>query len=275
MGMNRVLRFTAGLFDFKNLDAILRDEVPKGRLMSGVYRYFVGIFFALFTSFSLTTLAIVYFMVAYDAMAGTSLVVTAKPAITSGFLISSLIYFGLITLPFLFFGTFLHQGIVYLLMRLLGGRGTFGQQYSITSYITFALGVGSLAFIPIVIISLFLPCFNLFFLLTYLAGLAYLALFVQARMMVNTHRVPFITALLVSLLISVGSIAAYALLELALIKAGVGPDFTATFTIAGINSSSLGLNVTGLPQIPFPNISPNMTVLGGLINSTNITNTTG
>jgi len=276
MGIRRILKFSASLFDFKNLDAILRDEAQKGRLPSGVTRYFIGILLALFTSFALTTLAIVYLIATYNATVDTSLVATPRPAITTGFLISSVIYFGLVTFPFLFFGTFLHQGVVYLLMRLLGGRGSFAQQYSITSYITFALGFGSLGFIPIAVLGLLLPCFNLFFLLIYLAALAYLALFVQTRMMVQVHKVPFMSALLVSVLITAGSFAAYALLELALMKAGLAPDFTATYSLVGINSSSLGVNMTGLPQLgPIPNISSNMTVISGLVNSTNLTNTTG
>jgi hypothetical protein len=276
MGVRRVLNFCGSLFDFKNIDSILMGEINKGKLAGGVLRYFFGVFFTVFTGFALATLAIVYLMVAYNAMSGTSLVVTATPSITSGFLESSLVYFGLITFPFLFFGSFLHQGIVYLVMRLMGGRGAFAIQYSITSYLTFALGFGALGFIPVFVISLFLPCFNLFFLLTYLTATAYLALFVQAKMLANVHRVQYMSALVICLLISIGSLAAYGLLELALIKAGIGPDFQASFSLPGINTSSLGVNMGGLPQLgSMPNISSNTTVISGLVNTTNLTNTTG
>ena len=273
MGARRVLGVAAGLFDFKNLDNLVRGELPQARLGSGVLKYAIGIFLFLLTSFLLTTISIVYLMLTYEAMAGTSLVVTAKPAITSGFIISSLIYFGLALFPFLFLGSFLHQGVVYLMMRVLGGRGSFATQYYLNSYITLALGAGSLGFVPVFIISIFLPCFNLFFLLVYFIAMVYLAIYVQARMLMASHRANFAPSLVVAIIISIGSLAAYAVFQLLLIKAGIGPDFTATFNIAGINTSTIGVNVTGLPNMSgLPNISTNNTIISGLAaNFTTIT----
>jgi hypothetical protein len=269
MGLRRILRLMLSFFDFKSLDSTLRAELPCATLFGGMYRYFFGILLTLLSSFALTTISILYLMVVYDSLSGTNLVASTRPAITGGFLMSSLIYFGLITFPFLFLGAFVHQGVLYVIMRVLGGKGPLNAQYYMTSYITLALGVASLGFIPVAIISIFLPCFNLFFMLVYIAMAAYLALYVQAKMLVAVHRIPFASAFAAVLLVSIGSLLAYGALQFLVMQFGLGPDFTATFSIAGINESII--NVSSMPNITgLPNASlPNMSVITGITNTTN------
>ncbi len=240
----------ASLFDFINVDAYLRNELPKAGLLAGVRNFLLGIFLFLLSSFALATLSVVYLMLIYDATSAASLVVSAKPAITTGFLASSLLYFGVITLPFLFLGTFLHQAVVFLMMKVLArGKGTYMQQYFMSSYVTLALGIASLGMPLALAAGVFLPFVLLFFALTYLAAAAYLALFVQAKILMAVHKIGFNPALAVSLLVSLGSLVAYVVLQLIVAKYGLGPDFTATFGIAGMNTSMLNVNITGLPNI--------------------------
>ena len=276
MGVKRVLGFIASLFDFMGADASLRNELPKANLRAGIRNFLIGIFLFLLSSFALAALSVVYLMLVYDATSAASLVVTAKPAITPGFIASSLLYFGVIMLPFLFVGSFLHQGIVYLLMRALGGRGSYQQQYFMSSYVTLALGLASLGMPVALAIGIVLPCALLFFALTYIVGAAYLALFVQAKILVAVHKVSFGPALAVALLAALGSLAAYGLLQLAVASYGLGPDFTATFGMAGMNASVLNMSVTGLPNLSGIQGLPGMNASqAGAAANTSPINTTG
>jgi hypothetical protein len=273
MGIRRVLGYIVSLFDYNEVDNNIRAELRTATLKKGAIFYFGGIFLFLLTSFLLTTLSIAYLMMVYDATSAGALVVSAKPAITEGFVISSLIYYGLITLPYLFLGSFLHQGIMFFLMRVIArGRGTYAQQYAMSSYITLALGLGMLFMVPVAIVSLILPCFMLFFLLVYLLAAVYLALFVQAKVLTAVHKVSFPSAFAVALVVSLGSVVAYILLQLIVGKFGLFPDFTATYAIANMGNMS----VPDLSGISLPSVPANATDAGNAtaLDLTNISNTT-
>jgi hypothetical protein len=261
MGLKHAWRFMIRLFDFQNLDSTIRDEIPKGRGRYGIPNYGAGIMMFLFTLFMLTTLALVYFGFLYDALSDSYFVVTTKPELTYGFVISSIIYFGLIMFPYFFVGSLIYQGLLFGLVKIMGGKGKLNKQYYVTSYIALALGLGSLGFIIVSILGVFLPCLNVFFFLIYLAAAIYLVFFAQTKMLMILHHskaLPIIVAIFIT---SIGSVLAFIGIQLLVGHFGLFPDFTATFSIEGIRGDIMDI---GIP------------VVGeGEINATNITNTTG
>ena len=259
MDLKQTLRFIGDLFDMSDIDRNMSNEIQRGSMKAGISRYLLGILLTLFTSFILATLAIVYMQFTYDSTSNIYPVQGPKPEITSGFIVSSLIYFGLVMFPFLLLATILHQGFIYAAMRILGGRGSFKNQYSITSYLTLTLGLGSLFFIPAFVLSFFLPCFNLFWILVYIVAVLYLALIVQTRMLMVLHHSKFLTAMFVVIVASIGSVIFYALVQLLVMKFGLGPDFAASFTWPNMP------NLDNLPQMSGTNVT-------GITNITNISN---
>ncbi len=269
MGVKRVFRALASLFDFMSVDATLRDELPRAKLPTGVRNFLVGILIFLVSSFALAALSVVYLMLVYDATSAASLVITTKPTITTGFLVSSLVYFGLITLPFLFLGSFIQQGVMFLLMKAVRGKGTYAQQYFMSSYIALALGISSLMIPVALVVGIFLPCVLLFFGLVYLVMVVYLGIFVQAKILMDVHKTKFIPSLVIALLVFLATLVAYILLQVAVTKYGLGPNFTATFGMSGMNTTLLSMNATGLPNLGnIPGLSTNSTAILNATNST-------
>jgi hypothetical protein len=259
MDLKQTWRFIGDLFDMGDIDQNISAEIQRGNMKAGITRYLIGILLTLFTSFILATLAIAYMQFTYDSTSNIYPVQGPKPEITSGFIISSLIYFGLVMFPFLFLATFLHQGFIYAVMRILGGRGSFKNQYSITSHLTLTIGLASLFFIPAFALSFFLPCFNLFWILAFVVTVLYLALIVQTKMLMAIHHSKFLTAMFVVLIASIGSVVFYALVQLLVMKFGIGPDFAASFALPNIPA------LDSLPQMSGSSVT-------NLANATNITN---
>jgi len=229
--------FVMELFNFTDLDSVIHGEMSKSSMRGGIM--------------TLTFISVVYLGYVYDTLPASSLIHSIRPSLTSGLLMSSAIYFGLITLPFLFLWTVIHQSTVFLLSRLFKGSGSFSTQYFMTSFITLAVGTGLLGFIPVFILSVFLPCFNLFYVLLYLVAAIYLALYVQARMLVAVHRISFPAALFIALLTFVAFVIAFGLLQFVLFKFGLGPDFAASF--GEINPP--GVNLTDVTTVNIINNS--------------------
>jgi len=269
MSVKRVWGVLTSLFDFMTVDATLKSELSRANLVAGVRNFLVGILIFLVSSFALAALSVVYLMLVYDATSAASLVISAKPAITTGFIVSSLVYFGLITLPFLFIGSFIQQGVMLFLMRLVRGKGTYAQQYFMSSYIALALGVSSLM-IPVALVAgIFLPCVLLFFGLVYLVMVIYLGVFVQAKILMAVHNAKFVPSLAISLLVFLCTLLAYLLLQLVVTNYGLGPNFTATFGMSGMNTTLLSMNATGLPNLGAIHIGANSST--AVINATNST----
>lgn len=255
MGLKHAWKLMLDLFDFKNLEQTIREEVPKGRGRYGIPNFGAGILLFLFSLFMLSVLAILYSGFMYDALSESYFVVTQKPELTYGFFISSAIYFGLLLFPYLFFGSFIYQALIYAIVRMMGGKGDFKKQYFITSYVALTLGVGTIGFIIASILGFFLPCLNLFFLLVYFVASIYLVFFAQARMLMILHRSSYIICATAILITSIGSVLAFIGVNYLIGHFGLLPDFTATFTIEGIENMSK----IDIPNIDMANIVENTT----------------
>jgi hypothetical protein len=264
MGLIHAWDFTKSLFDLNNLEKNIKEEIPKGRGRYGLPSYGAGILLFLFSLFILSTLSIVFYGFLYDTLSDSYFVVTSKPEITYGFFITSVIYFGLLMFPYLFIGSLIYQGCIFALLKLMGSKGSFKKQYFVTSYIALALGVGSLGFIVSSILGVFLPCLNLFFLLIFLGAGLYLVFYVQGKMLVEIHKTSLMIVMISILIVSIGSLIAFIGVNLLVEYFDLMPDFTATFTIEGINQS-----------ISIPAIDDNGNATLNITNTTNTTNTSG
>jgi hypothetical protein len=237
MGLKHAWKFMISLFNYEKLDANIREEIPKGRGRYGLPSYGAGILLFLFSLFILSTLSIVFYGFLYDTLSDSYFVVPSKPEITYGVFISSLIYLGVLMFPYLSIGSLIYQGFIYALLKLMGSKGSFRKQYFITSYIALALGFGSLGFIVSSILGVFLPCLNIFFFLIFLGAGLYLVLYVQGKMLVEIHKTSLMIAIITILIVSIGSLIAFIGVNLLIEHFDLMPDFTATFTIEGINQS--------------------------------------
>jgi len=237
------------LFDFTNLEKNIKEEIPKGRGRYGLPSYGAGILLFLFSLFMLSTLSIVFYGFLYDTLSDSYFVVTSKPAITYGFFVSSVIYFGLLMFPYLFVGSLIYQGLVYVLLRMMGSKGSFKKQYFITSYVALALGVGSLGFIISSILGIFLPCLNLFFFLVFLGAGLYLVFYVQGKMLMEIHKTSLAIAIVAIMVVTIGSTIAFIGINLLIEYFNLMPDFTATFTIGAVNQS-----------VSIPDVAENLTI---------------
>ena len=247
----KAYEFVLELFNFSELDGTLHRDMQKASLKGGILNSLSGIIIAVLSLLALTFISVVYLGYVYDTLPVSSLISAVRPSLTSGLLLSSTIYFGLITLPFLFIWIFIHQGMMFLLSRLFKGTGSFSTQYFLTSFITLAIGSGSLGFVPVLILSVFLPCFNLFFFLLFLVASIYLVFYVQSKMLVAVHRISFPAAFIIVLISFLAFMAVYALLQFVLFTFGVGPDFTASFG----STSSPSVNLTDITTIHLVNNS--------------------
>ena len=256
MSLKHAWEFIINLFDFRNLDNILREEIPKGKGRYGVPNFGAGILLFLFSLFILSLISIVLAIFAHGSLPPGFASVTPRPELTYGFFASSLIYFGAVMFPYLMIGSFIYQGFAFLLLRILGSKGDFRKQYFITSFIALALGIGSLGSIITMPFLFFLPCISLFFFLVYFAAAVYLVFFVQTKMICEIHRAKPIVALIVVLIASIGSLAAFVVVQLIVEHYGLFPDFTATFGFPQLNQTITDLNVS-MPQVSGFNMSTN------------------
>ena len=244
MGLKNAWKFMTSLFNYEKLDSVIRDEIPHGRGRYGLPSYAAGIMLALFTLFMLTVITILTYEFFFDKLSESYFSVTTKPNLSYGFFISSLIYFGLILLPYLSIGSLLYQSVVYALIRLFGGKGGYKKQYFITSYVTLALGVLALGFIPSFMIGVFLPCFFIFYPLIFIITSIYLIFYVQAKMIMILHKTKLAPTIVAILIATILSVLAFIVINLIVNHYGLFPDFRATFSMTEISENIFKLNMS-------------------------------
>jgi hypothetical protein len=244
MGLKNAWMFMISLFNFERLESNIRDEIPRGRGRYGIPSYAAGIMLALFTLFMLTVITILTYEFFFDELSESYFSVTQKPELTYGFFISSFIYFGLILFPYLSIGSLLYQSVIFAIIRLLGGRGSYKKQYFITSYVTLALGVLSLGFIPSFLIGVFLPCLFIFYPLIFIITGMYLVFYVQTKMIMILHKSQFAPSLVAIIIATILSVLAFIVVNLIIDHFGLFPDFRATFSMSEIGENIFNINMS-------------------------------
>jgi hypothetical protein len=254
----RAYDFVLELFNFTDLDSIIHRDIPLSSMKGGIMNTVSGILIAVLTLLAFALLSVVYLGMVFDSLPVSSTVAGVRPSLSPSLMIGSVVFFGILTPIALFLWIFAHQLIIFALTRLFRGSGSFSAQYFVTSFITLALGTMSLGFIPMFILSVFLPCFNLFFVLFFIAVAVYLMIYVQAKMLVAVHKISFASAFGITMISTIGFVIIYALLQFILLKIGFGPDFATELSF--FSGSSDGVqnlaNITNISTVRILNNTP-------------------
>lgn len=194
-----VWRTTVRLADFRNGEAAFRDAL-KGSdirlaaaviLLAGIYSVCVS------TLVSVLTLYVDRYFYVFNGYA------VPEIEITLGLLWPYIAYFGGFVLPVGLFTIVIEQGAAYQMIRILGGKGAFGDQLYIYSFLSLAMALGSTG-----MLLAFFPCIGFLALLSLMLLITiYVPVYLQARMLSVVHGVPMAKALpvsIVSALISIG-----------------------------------------------------------------------
>jgi hypothetical protein len=90
----------------------------------------------------------------------------------------------------------LHELLVYWMAKSTGGKGTFGQQFYLSSLVSLAM-----AFLSALYLFMPLPCLGILALLGIIVGSAYLVLYVNCKAYARVHGISYVHALAISIVL--------------------------------------------------------------------------
>ncbi|MDD5171436.1 MAG: hypothetical protein PHF60_00170 [Candidatus ainarchaeum sp.] len=117
--------------------------------------------------------------------------------------LGALIVFQYTTVPITLVFIAIHELLVYRIARLTGGKGTFGQQFYLSSLVSLAM-----AFLSALYLFMALPCIGILALLGLVIGSAYLVLYVSPKAYARVHGISYVHAFAINIVLLILRMAA-------------------------------------------------------------------
>ena len=192
----RIWQSVKDLFYYNRVGPALAKELPNAGLRLGVYVFLAaGLVSAILTiaitAFSMHMAAFEYSMISEVSDIG-------EAEVQWGGLLPVALFQFLFLVPFGLVFSLVYEGVVYKAMRLSGGKGTFAQQYYLSSLVALSMAISS-------VLGLFgpVPCLRLPAALALLLLVLYFVFFVNVRAYQVVHDVSFLHPFAIVLLLAI------------------------------------------------------------------------
>lgn len=184
------------LFNYKNIDATLKELLPGAGLRSAILLFVLGLLLSAFLGLAVS-IEVEYFKAfTYDTLADAGMV-TEQAFNMAGVwsLAAFLLLFGV---PFGMLLGVLQEGAAYYLIRLSGGKGSFVQQYYLTAVIGMSLAASNavLFLVPV-------PCAGFLAAVLWIALALYFAFYVRCKAYELVHDISLLHAFVIVLFVSI------------------------------------------------------------------------
>lgn len=192
----RIWDSAKNLFHPKRVEAALKQEMKNAEVRLGVLVFLAA---ALLTA--ILTVAIMaesLYAAAYEYNIVSDMIGAAEVDVDWGALVPFTLFQFLFIMPFGLAFSLVYEGIVYKLMRVSGGKGTFSQQYYLSSLVALSLAMSiALGLLGPV------PCLRLFVALAIIVLALYFTFFVNVKAYRIVHDISFLHAFVIVVLLAV------------------------------------------------------------------------
>ncbi len=197
--MNTAWDTAKSLFDYRKADETLRQRIPEADLRAAVLVFVAVTVIGAVLSLVIYAEALYFDAFTYKALSEA----IGEPAPEPDFsLLGPFAVFLLLTAPLTFLVSFCQDGIVYYALRLTGGKGTFAQQYYLSSFVALATAMSSsiMVFGPV-------PCLGAAAVLAYLVVGLYFMFVVRCRAYATVHDLSYLHVLTIVFLSCIAAVA--------------------------------------------------------------------
>lgn len=198
--MNTAWETAKSLFDYRNANERLGQRLPEADLRAAVAVFVAAMLVGAALSFVIYAETLYFAAFTYKVLSEAIGGPAPEPDFST---LGPFAIFLLLTAPLTLLVGFFQDGIAYYALRLTGGRGTFTQQYYLSSFVTLATAMSSsiMVFGPV-------PCLGTPAVIAYLVVAIYLMFVVRCRAYATIHDISYMHALTIVFLCCIPAVVA-------------------------------------------------------------------
>lgn len=173
------------LFYYSKIEDTVEEEITKADIKIGLVVFFISAAFVSVISLVASIESFYLIEHSYESLKENN--IEEIEVLSMDNVISLSLFYFLFCVPFFMLLSLVYEGLVYGAMKITGGKGTFAQQYYLSSIVALALATST-----ILILLVPLPCLNAMALFALLILSLYFTLFVNIKVYEIVHDITFL-----------------------------------------------------------------------------------
>lgn len=206
---------TKRAIDYRKAEAVFKEQAEKAAFGKAALIYVLAGIYTALISVIMNVMTLYIVQAVYVVTAHVEL---PEVELTGELLMPYLIYYFGLVLPMGLVVTVLSQAVVFKVLQLTGGKGTFMKQLYLYSFLTLGLAAGST-----IMLAMLFPCLGYPALIGYFIFALYVQIYLQSMMLRDLHQISMTHAMVPVVIVTILTIVTYTTTNEFLAGMGIGP----------------------------------------------------